>query len=363
MSYLSRIFGFFQDQLLPCIEEQLDPLTEKEQEFVRAIELAEIHKFMAPYGSKRMGRKKADRLAIAHAFLAKAIYNLPTTDALIDYLRVSKNLRRLCGWESRYDLPSKATFSRAFDEFSCGELSDKVHEAMIRDKRDGKLAGHLSRDSTPIEGREKPVKKKPAAKKTQRKKGRPKKDESRPEPKPRRLDTQGSRSLAENLADLPTHCDRGSKVNARGYQSSWNGYKLHLDVIDGDIPVSSIMTSASLHDSQVAIPLAQMSAERVINLYDLMDAAYDAERIHEFCRSLGHVAIIDHNPRGGEKRPMTPATAVRYRERSAAERVNSNLKDNYGGRFVRVRGARKVMAHLMFGVLALTAAQLFRLLE
>ncbi len=60
---------------------------------------------------------------------------------------------------------------------------------------------------------------------------------------------------------------------------------------------------------------------------------------------------------------MDPAQAVRYNERSSAERVNSNLKDNYGGRFVRVRGAAKVMAHLMFGIVALTAAQLFQLLE
>jgi hypothetical protein len=363
MSCLARIFGFVQNQLLPCIEEQIDPLTEKEQEFVRTVELAEIHRFIGPYASKRMGRKRADRLAIAHAFVAKAIYNLPTTDALIGYLRSSKNLRRLCGWERRCDLPSKATFSRAFDEFSRGELPGKVHEVMIRDKRGGKVAGHISRDSTAIVGREKPVKKKTAAKKPRRRKGRPRKGETRPAPELRRLEAQAARALKENMADLPTHCDRGSKVNSQGHQTAWNGYKLHLDVMDGDLPVSAILSSASLHDSQVAIPLAQMSAERVVNLYDLMDAAYDAERIREFSRRLGHVAIIDHNPRRGRKRPMPPAKAVRYRERSSAERVNSNLKDNYGGRFVRVRGATKVMAHLMFGVLALTATQLFRLLE
>ena len=60
---------------------------------------------------------------------------------------------------------------------------------------------------------------------------------------------------------------------------------------------------------------------------------------------------------------MEPAQAVRYNERSSAERVNSNLQDNYGGRFVWVRGAAKVMAHLMFGIVALTPAQLFQLLE
>ena len=42
-------------------------------------------------------------------------------------------------------------------------------------------------------------------------------------------------------------------------------------------------------------------------------------------------------------------------------RGNGALKDNYGGRFVRVRSPEKVFCHLMFGVLALTAEQLMRL--
>ena len=63
------------------------------------------------------------------------------------------------------------------------------------------------------------------------------------------------------------------------------------------MPVSAILTSASVHDSQVAIPLATMSAGRVTNLYDLMDAAYDATEIHKVSERLGHVPIIDVNPR------------------------------------------------------------------
>jgi K+-transporting ATPase c subunit len=113
--------------------------------------------------------------------------------------------------------------------------------------------------------------------------------------------------------------------------------------MDGDVPVSAVLTSASVHDSQVAIPLAQMTAQRVTSLYDLMDSAYDAPQ----------------NPRGGEKVPLAPAQAERFKERSAAERVNSLLKERYGGRWVRVRGAAKVMCHLMFGLVALTATALF----
>jgi transposase len=55
------------------------------------------------------------------------------------------------------------------------------------------------------------------------------------------------------------------------------------------------------------------------------------------------------------------AQEQRYRERTMIERVHARLKDEFGARHIRVRGAAKVMAHLMFGVLALTADQLLRL--
>ena len=50
-----------------------------------------------------------------------------------------------------------------------------------------------------------------------------------------------------------------------------------------------------------------------------------------------------------------------HNQLSSAERVNGHLKDNCGGNFVRVRGAAKVFAHLMFGIIVLTVEQLMRL--
>ena len=90
---------------------------------------------------------------------------------------------------------------------------------------------------------------------------------------------------------------------------------------------------------------------------------------------MGHVPIIDVNPRRNkelkqelkeEKQRIdllnikTPS-AQRYNERSNVERVNGRLKDEFGGKMVRVKGHAKVMAHLMFGIIALTADQLLRL--
>ncbi len=118
-----------------------------------------------------------------------------------------------------------------------------------------------------------------------------------------------------------------------------------------------------------------MTAQRVVSLYDLMDSAYDNKDIRDHSLSLGHVPIIDINPRrdlalktdlerdakAKNKINFQTAEDVRYNQRSSAERVNSNLKDNFGGRQIRVRGNAKVYTHLMFGLLALAALQLLRL--
>ena len=126
--------------------------------------------------------------------------------------------------------------------------------------------------------------------------------------KTRRLEVQRDRSLAKNLTDLPVGCGWGAKRNSQGKQESWKGYKLHLSTFDGGIPVAEILTSASIHDSQVAIPLMQMSSERVgFYCYDLMDSAYDAKEIHEFSRNMGRLPIIDPNKRRGDEVQLEPA--------------------------------------------------------
>ena len=365
MSRLSNLWAHISDWLFPSLEEEVGPLSENLRQFVTVCELAQLDKHMRPYANQHLGRRKAPRVDFAKAFVAKAVFNMPTTKDLVERLDADARLRRLCGWEFAGDVPSESTFSRAFDEFAKGRLGDVVHEAMVKEHLGGRLAGHISRDSTAIAVREKAASaaKDKTAAKPKHKRGRPKKGEQRPAPEPKRLDQQPGRSLGENLADLPKQCAWGCKKNSQGKVEHWKGYKAHVDCIDGGIPISVIVTSASTHDSQAAIPLAQMSAGRVTSLYDLMDAAYDAAAIHEFSRRLGHVPIIDPNRRSGEAIPMAPAETLRFKERTTVERFNSDLKDNHGGRFVRVRGGAKVALHLMFGVIAITGLQLIRLLE
>ena len=375
MSLLARLSSYwcaFQEHLFSTIEEDLGPLGERYQSFITVLELVRVEQHL-PCCRTLRGRPQQDRAALARAFIAKAVFQIDTTRALRERLANDRALRRLCGWESIRALPSEATFSRAFAGFAEGALPSRLHEALIEHTMQEQLVGHVSRDATAIEGREKPTPKPKQPAKPKRKRGRPRKGEERPK-EPSRLQRQQQMTLAEMLDDLPHGCDVGTKRNAKGYKESWIGYKLHIDAGDGGIPLSCILTSASVNDCQVAIPLATMSAARVTNLYDLMDAAYDAAEIRAHSESLGQVPIIDVNPRNSAalKRDLQQeakarrtlgqgyAKEVRYRERSTVERVNGRLKDEFGARQVRVRGHRKVLCHLMFGILALTVDQLLR---
>ncbi|MES9883259.1 MAG: transposase, partial [Sedimenticola sp.] len=119
-----------------------------------------------------------------------------------------------------------------------------------------------------------------------------KKDEEHPK-EPTRLERQNAgMTLAEMKADLPAACNVGTKRNSKGYKTSWTGYKLHIDAADGGIPVSCLLSSASLHDSPVAIPLAEITHRRVTNCYDLMDAAYDAPLIKQHSESADYFASL-----------------------------------------------------------------------
>jgi hypothetical protein len=361
---ISWLMGTLQRHLFPRLEECWErSLTDKEQQLVNILELLQIEKFIGQPTPKRCGRKLLERRAMARTFVGKAVYNHSTTRATLEALRNSSVFRRICGFVTSNDIPSEATFSRVFAEFAEQGLGDRVHEALVECCVKPQLVGHISRDATAIKGREKPVAKSPVVKPAPRKKGRPRRGEVREPKEPTRLERQCQQSAAEALAELPVCCDVGTKKNSQGYKESWRGYKLHADVNDCCLPISVELTAASLHDSQVAIPLMKMTSERVDYLYDLMDAAYDAQPIYEVSRTLGHVPIIDKNSRGKDVIPMAPHEAVRYRERSVAERFNSRLKEEFGARNVMVRGVKKVRLHLMFGVIALFADQVLKLIS
>lgn len=381
---LEQFAYVLQQHLFPALQAEIGEQDESLQLLSAVLALVPLGHML--YARKAgTGRPAQDRAALASAFLAKSILNLATTRDLISRLRVDEALRRTCGWHSAAALPHESKFSRAFAEFAETQLPQQLHEAVIALTQRNRLIGHIARDSTAIAARERfpETARQKAEKRRAQKKAAP---TSPPKLRMRkakawdrltRLQRQRRQKLDRMLKELPQQCDIGTKTGSQGREQYWRGYKLHLDVADGQVPVSALLTSASVHDSQAAIPLMTMTSQRVVYLYELMDSAYDADLIHQHSRDLNHVPIIAPHPRRGTRKPsqlpklfpakptpqFTWAQEQRFKERTMSERVNARLKDEFGANHIRVRGAAKVMAHLMFGVLALTVDQWLKLLR
>ena len=223
-------------------------------------------------------------------------------------------LRRICGFTRYRTLPSEATFSLAFDEFAAGSLGQRVHETLIPEHLGDQLIGHLSRDGTAIEARERPAGKGKGAEE----------GATKAQPPP-----VGDRREPCRDAEHAGTTGAGEKA---GPPAAWR----------------SASGGEGLADRAPA--RAKLGA----------NAPGDSRRART-ARASGTPPLIDHNPRRGEKIEFSPAEAIRYNERSAAERSNARLRDESGGRHIRAKGHIKVMAHLIFGLLALSADQLMRL--
>ncbi len=371
-----------QQELFPRLEAFVGPLGPQLQLLASVVSLLPLGRLLTARRAST-GRPAKDRAALVTAFIAKAILNLPTTRDRIGRLRVDESLRQICGWRSVHALPHESKFSRAFAEFAATQLPQQLHEAVIQATQGERLVGHIARDSTAIPARERFPEPPPGQKKGPQRKAKPSPAKRLPgsfrrakaSERGTRIQRQRRQKLERMIAELPRQCDIGVKKNSQGHEHCWRGYKLHLDVADGQVPIRAVLTSASVHDSQVAIPRMTITSQRVVHLYELMDSAYDADEIHAHSRELNHVPIIAPHPRRGTKKPSplpkvfpaepTPqldwAERERFKERTMIERVNARLKDEFGGSHLRVRGAVKVMAHLMFGVLALTVDQWLRL--
>ena len=83
---LSRHWFSFQRELFPWLEEALGPLGERYERLVRVVELVRVEEWL-PYSRGWRGRPLEDRAALARAFLAKAVLDVPTTRALVERLR------------------------------------------------------------------------------------------------------------------------------------------------------------------------------------------------------------------------------------------------------------------------------------
>ena len=89
---LSHYWYAFQQELFPRLEGELGPMGERYELFVAVLELVRVEALL-PYFRGQVGRPEEDRAALARAFIAKAVFDIPTTRALIERLEVDGRLR------------------------------------------------------------------------------------------------------------------------------------------------------------------------------------------------------------------------------------------------------------------------------
>lgn len=361
-----------QSTLFPYLDLAGLPLTPQLQELVAILDLLRIEECV-PCRLPQVGAPAKDRAPLARAFVAKQFLNQPNTKAFRARLFTDVALRRICGWSLAERIPSESTFSRAFARFADLGLADLVHEQRVKEWLGDTLIWHQALDATDIAAREaaqpnpEPQYGRTASGKrrkhplTGRSTGRPKKGMTREKPLTR-IERQLDQVPEIALLELPMACDTGCKPDTHGHLHYWVGYKFPVVTCEHGIPLGALTTAASVHDSQVAIPLLQLTARRVTALYDLMDAGYDAAAIRTCSQALGHVPIIREGAKPNVPAPeFEPDRARMYKGRTVAERFNARLKDDVGGTQVRVRGVRKVHAHLMFGLLVIFADAVLKL--
>ena len=117
---ISWLMDTVQQSLFPHLDECLpEPLTERDKHLVKILELIQIEKYVPVTAIRQwLGRPIKEREAIARAFIAKSVLKYQHTSSLRNELQSTPNLRFICGFAKRKDVPSESTFSRAFSEFS-----------------------------------------------------------------------------------------------------------------------------------------------------------------------------------------------------------------------------------------------------
>lgn len=84
----------------------------------------------------RTGRpEQHDRTAMLRAYVAKAVEQIPTTEALRARLRRDPVFRWIVGYRGKSDVPSAAACSRMFDPLSRGTSVQAVHAQQVETAR------------------------------------------------------------------------------------------------------------------------------------------------------------------------------------------------------------------------------------
>ena len=329
---------FAHDELKSCLLRQPSA---RELEFlqyfqtVRSLLSSDERRMLGKY--HRRGRNGYALASILGIMLLKLLYQQRTMKQTLLLLHENGNLKDMLAIT---EVPSEATVSRLSREVEQIVPPSSLHGRVVQayaKSLDRLAVGHLSIDSTIVEAREKPVRTRVPKAKPPKKRGRKAKgslDEQQHRERQAQQEQERIAYLQESfetsLGKLELRCSVTAKQNSKGKKQWFIGYKAHLATDDHGVPMSFAVTGASVHDSQVAVPLMKKTRETADFLYALLDKGYISPVINDYVGMIGRKAIIDRRAyKGVVADPLDQASQQRYGARTTVERTNSELKDGY----------------------------------
>src|SRR5258708_1296351 len=125
---LGQFTHLLQNALFPVLEEELGEFSDTNKRLIAALNLIPLARFI-PSSRGWMGRRPKDRIAIASAFVAKAVYNFENNRDLLDRLACDRQLLAICGWKHPRQGPHESTFSPPFPQFPTLPLPHSLPQA------------------------------------------------------------------------------------------------------------------------------------------------------------------------------------------------------------------------------------------
>ncbi len=194
-------------------------VTDEHRAFIQMLRVIEEFLPLCDRPGNVVGRKSYDETAMVRSCLAKQFFNIGTVTSLRNRLLSDPSLRQICGFST---VPSEATFSRRYVQYAHEKLMERTLGPLVSSYLDGRIVGHVSRDSTAIEARERARNTKKEVK-PKGKRGRPKRGSEPKEKKQSVLEKQLGQTAEQVIGELNALCSWGCKLNSQGNPYYWKG--------------------------------------------------------------------------------------------------------------------------------------------
>ena len=147
-------------------------VTDEHRSFIHVLRVLEEFLPKTENTAVTLGRKAYDELGLIRSSLAKQFFKIDTVSSLRNRLLSDSTLRQICGFTK---VPSESTFSRRFSYYAKHKLMEDTLAPLVTTYMGECIVGHICRDSTAIEAREKATNTKKEVK-PKGKRGRPKRE-------------------------------------------------------------------------------------------------------------------------------------------------------------------------------------------